>query len=182
LGLATVHGTIEQFGGRIDVHSRPGVGTTFRIYLPLATAAAPGDQQADEQGEAPVEGSERILLVEDEVSVRRLAASFLTRLGYDVVQASNGLDALRLLERQSDVDLIISDVVMPEMSGGELVRRLRERGDETPVIYMSGYADDVMARSGVRRQRVEFIRKPFTQHELAQRVRQTLDRALSRAE
>jgi two-component system, cell cycle sensor histidine kinase and response regulator CckA len=174
LGLAVVHGIVKQSGGNIDVYSEVGVGTTFRIYLPTAqqqTAAAPSSGP-----EAAAQGSETILLVEDEDSVRELATLVLQGCGYTVMTAPEGLAALSLVAScREKIDLLVTDVVMPQMGGRKLAETLVAQNPELKVLFVSGYTDDAVVRHGVLQANVNFLQKPFTPNGLAQKVREVLD-------
>jgi two-component system cell cycle sensor histidine kinase/response regulator CckA len=174
LGLSTVYGIVTQSHGRLRVHSAPGKGTTFEIFFPHAGEAAAAPMPAATKPGA--RGSETVLLVEDDAMVRRLAEATLERAGYRVFTAPSGGDALRLAAgRDGAIDLVVTDVVMPGMPGPELAQRLEASQPGLRVLYMSGYADDTMARHGVSEERVSFLAKPFTPDELARRVRDVLD-------
>jgi two-component system, cell cycle sensor histidine kinase and response regulator CckA len=175
LGLATVYGVVKQSDGYIWVYSEPGQGTTFKIYLPLAAdiVEAPKVQAATP---APVRGSETILLVEDEESVRNLVADFLKTTGHTVLEASDGEEAVRLAKAHSNkIDLLVSDVVMPKLSGRELWNDLRKRLPKLKVLFISGYTDDSVVRHGVIDGDVAFLQKPFTMRALAAKIREVLD-------
>jgi PAS domain S-box-containing protein len=175
LGLATVYGVVKQSDGYIWVYSEPGQGTTFKIYLPLAAdvVESPKVQAATP---APVRGSETILLVEDEESVRNLVADFLKTTGHTVLEASDGEDAVRLAKAHSNkIDLLVSDVVMPKLSGRELWNDLRKRLPTLKVLFISGYTDDSVVRHGVIDGDVAFLQKPFTMRALAAKIREVLD-------
>lgn len=179
LGLSTVYGIVKQSNGQIDVASEPGLGTTFSVYLPASTALV--DPISTETA-IPVAGtgSERILLVEDEDGVRSLAVEILRAAGYHVHEAHNGRDALNLIERVIEpFDLLITDIVMPELGGRQLAEQVQQRFPNIRVMYMSGYTEDAMVRRGVLSSETEFISKPFTADAFKCKVRQILD---SRAE
>ncbi len=178
LGLSMVHGTVRQHGGAIHVRSVVGGGTTFEIYLPQVEAAAETGG-ADETGVAqPATGHETILLVEDEDDVRALAREVLERQGYTVVEASDGAQALQVYEKERErIDLILTDVVMPRMSGREMVDRVRASRPDMRVLYMSGYTADAIVRHGVLDQSMLLLGKPFTPVALIAKIREVLDRA-----
>jgi nitrogen-specific signal transduction histidine kinase/ActR/RegA family two-component response regulator len=176
LGLATVYGIVKQSEGFIWVYSEPGQGATFKIYLPPTGIAIP--VMAPEESMAPesVHGRETILVVEDEAPLRELAADFLRGCGYHVLEAGNGADALDLvLTLNGHLDLLVTDVVMPGMSGRALAERLAERAADTKVLYLSGYTDEAIHRHGVLEAGVAFLQKPFRLADLARRAREILD-------
>ena len=176
LGLSMVHGVVRQHGGAIQVRSVLGGGTTFEIYLPQVEAATEA-ARADEPAARETAGRETILLVEDEDDVRALAREVLERQGYTVLEASDGLQALRHLETGADrIDLVLTDVVMPRMSGRELVDRVRAIRAEMRVLYMSGYTEDAIVRHGVRDSSTVLLGKPFAPADLLAKVREVLDR------
>jgi len=180
LGLATVFGIVQQNGGCIHVESEPGQGTTFRIYFPAVVG-----QEADKSDLAAsntLRGTERILIVEDEEAVRELAVISLEMQGYKVMTATDGKDALRIVRtRGGPIDLVLTDVVMPNISGPELVEKLRLQFPRMKVLFMSGYTDDAVLRRGLSEAYVSFIEKPYTPLALARRVRQVLDSSGSAA-
>jgi two-component system cell cycle sensor histidine kinase/response regulator CckA len=176
LGLATVDGIVKQSGGHITVETILGKGSTFRIFLPRVAATAP-QAEAAPSAIAPLRGRETILLVEDEDVVRELAREALQQGGYTVLEARHPGEALLVAERQEAdaLDLLLTDVVMPHMSGRQLAQRLREKRPNLPVLLMSGYNDDAAVRDGVLQNEYAFLQKPFTPEVLARRVRETLD-------
>jgi CheY-like chemotaxis protein len=175
LGLATVHGIVKQSGGHVWVYSEPGRGTTFKVYIPRSDAAVEPEPPVAARIEMP-RGSETILVVEDEAALRELVHECLETVGYSVIEAAHGLDALALCERpDTRIDLLITDVVMPGLSGRELATRLKELRPEIRVLYMSGYTDDAVVLHGVLAADMAFLQKPFSAEGLAHRVREVLD-------
>jgi GAF domain-containing protein/CheY-like chemotaxis protein len=175
LGLSMVYGLVKQHGGYIGVRSEEGRGTTFEIYLPCATDLDDIREQGPERG-SEARGSETILLVEDEGDVRELAREILEMAGYTVLEAARGDEALRLCrDSASTIDLLLTDVVMPQMSGPELARRLLELRPRTKVVYMSGYTDDALGHHGVLDPDIVLLQKPFTPESLMQHLRLALD-------
>jgi PAS domain S-box-containing protein len=175
LGLSTVYGIVEQHQGAIEVESVLGLGTTFRISLPGARDSA--RVQAPEPAVAgPGRGAETVLLVEDEEAVRKLVCDILAGYGYRVLDAADGRAALALHERHGrDIAMLLTDVVMPQMSGRTLAERLRARQPDLKVLYMSGYTDDVIGNHGVLDSQMAYLQKPFTPDALAHKVREVLD-------
>jgi CheY-like chemotaxis protein len=175
LGLATVHGIVKQLGGDIYVYSELGHGTTFKVYFPHLAANPNLLVAAVEQRETP-RGSETILLAEDDDALRSLGARVLSAFGYNVLVARTGGDALRIVaEYMGHIDLIATDVVMPEMSGGQLVEKVLKVRPAIRVLFMSGYTDDEVMRRGVIDGATAFLQKPFTPDMLAHKVRTVLD-------
>jgi PAS domain S-box-containing protein len=174
LGLATAYGIVKQSGGNIWVYSEPGAGTTFKIYLPRVDAAA-----AEIRGmhaEAGATGNETVLIAEDEDGVRRAAERILERAGYRVLSAADGDAAVRLCEQhQDEIHLLITDVVMPRMSGRDLELRVRALNPRVKVLFMSGYADNAIVHHGVLDPGTRFIGKPFSVAEMRRKVREVLD-------
>ena len=176
LGLATVHGIVSQNRGFIDLESRPGQGTTFRIHLPSCPAGAAALSTAQDPARKDLTGAETILLVEDEPEILNVARRVLERQGYRVLQADSPATALRLAaERVTPVDLLLTDVVMPEMNGRELSLLLADRWPGLRCLFMSGYTAEIIEHRGVLDEGVHFLQKPFTWRELAAKVRQVLD-------
>jgi len=179
LGLSTVYGIVKQSGGYIWVYSEPGKGTTFKVYLPRVEEGVEVSSSAEIPAPAARDGKETILLVEDELAVRELTRMVLSKRGYSVLEALNPADAERLAgSHGSEIHLLLTDVVMPGMSGRELAKRLTARHRNLRVLYMSGYTDNVIAEDGTLEEGVAFLEKPFTPQVLAQKVRETLDRAV----
>ena len=176
LGLSTVYGIVKQSGGYIWVYSEPGEGSVFKVYLPQARVASQPDEPASELVTAPARGSETILVIEDEHVVRKLACRGLRDHGYRVVEAPNGAQALRYIrEHPQVVDLVISDVVMPEMGGRELGRRLATLDPDLQILYMSGYTGEDVVQRGLLDPGAPFQQKPFTPVGLALKIRAMLD-------
>ena len=178
LGLSVVLGIIQQSGGYIDVESKPGVGTKFRIHLPAVQGVADGLVQSVRS--QLIKGSETVLLVEDEEPVRNITTRLLETLGYRVLEAENGQDALRLFNvGREKIDLLLTDVVMPDMSGREVAEALQSLDPDLRVLFHSGYTDDTVVRRGILRAEVAFLKKPFTLDSLARKVREVLDRPMA---
>jgi PAS domain S-box-containing protein len=173
LGLSTVYGIVKQSGGYILVDSHIGQGTTFRIYLPRVeeAAEATGQVQAKQTQKG---GCETVLLVEDEESVRQLVRELLEAQGYQILEAENGEEALRIAGTHSEIDLLITDVVMPGMSGRELTSRLCASHPHTKLLYLSGYTEDAIVHEGVLDPGTAFLQKPFTLQTLSRKVREVL--------
>lgn len=172
LGLSTVYGIIKQMEGNIYVYSEEGKGTTFKIYLPYFKGET--EPLKEEEREVP-EGSETILVIEDEKPVRELVCEMLRRKGYKVIEASGPEEATLLAEsHKGPIHLVLTDVVMPGVSGVKLFERIKDLHPETKVLYMSGYTENVIAHHGVLMEGIEFIQKPFTMEGLARKVRTIL--------
>jgi two-component system, cell cycle sensor histidine kinase and response regulator CckA len=170
LGLSIAYGIVRQNGGVVRVSSEPGQGTTVRVYLPKAE---PEEIEAEQP--AALRGDETVLVVEDEDGVRELVRQILVEHGHAVLTARHGRDALQLADRyERPIDLLVTDVVMPEMGGGELVERLTNRRPDLKVLYISGYTNDEVLRRGVHGAETHFLHKPFTSEVLMRRVRNVL--------
>jgi PAS domain S-box-containing protein len=176
LGLSTVYGIVKQSGGNIWVYSEPGGGTTFKIYLPRVEEA-PEEISAPKQVPAKsYRGSETILLVEDEEIVRKVAKRILSGKGYKILEAGNGEDAIKLSEKYKEpLHLIITDVIMPGISGKEMANRLLASRPGVKVLFISGYTDNAIVHHGVLEKGTNFIQKPFTEESLTAKVRKVLD-------
>jgi CheY-like chemotaxis protein len=174
LGLSTVYGIVKQSNGYVFVQSEVGAGTTFYVYLPrveeCAEEASPAKVPQNETG-----GSETVLLVEDEESVRELVRVTLTSRGYNVLEAENGECGLHLAEDfKGHIDILVTDVVMPGMGGRELAKKLLSLRPEISVLYLSGYTEDTVVTQGALGPRTAFLQKPFTLQNLAKKVREVL--------
>jgi CheY-like chemotaxis protein len=176
LGLSTVYGIVQQSGGFVAVESEPGRGAAFRVYLPRLEGDPVPVQPEHEPEQTLAQGSETVLLVEDEAVVRDLLHEVLETAGYVVLEAHDGIHALELAEgHPSAIDLLLTDVVMPKMSGRELAERFRAQRPGAKVLYTSGYTDGVIGENGVLEAGTEFLQKPFSFAELTQKVRNVLD-------
>ena len=175
LGLSTVFGIVKQSGGFIYVYSEPGEGTTFKIYLPRSEEEAVTVRKKL-LTEEELRGKETVLVVEDEEGVRNIAVRSLRKYGYKVLEAENGgAGYLKCKSSEKPVDLIITDVVMPEMSGAEFIKSVKEFWPEVKVLYMSGYTHDVIAKKGIIDSKVAFLHKPFEPLNILQKVREVLN-------
>ncbi len=174
LGLATVYGIVQQSGGSISVYSEPGEGTTFKVFLPrVGEPASVCEAPAEKSNE--LRGSETVLLVEDEEAVRNMASEILHSNGYHVLGAGNGHEALKVSEQHAGaIQLMVTDVVMPQLGGRELAEKLASKRPEMRVLYMSGYTDDAIVHHGVLDGRAAFLEKPFTPDALALKIREVL--------
>jgi two-component system cell cycle sensor histidine kinase/response regulator CckA len=175
LGLSTVYGIVKQSGGFIFADSKVGEGTRFVIYLPVhrEDAAAAKARRVDKGKKDELWGSGTVLLVEDEATVRGVAERALTRHGYTVITADNGEDALEVLARGEEIDLLISDVVMPGMDGPTMVKQARQDRPDLKILFMSGYAEEQLRKS-INVENVGFLPKPFSVQELAEAAKRAI--------
>jgi CheY-like chemotaxis protein len=174
LGLATVFGIMQQSGGNIKVDSEPGIGTTFSVYLPRTDEAGENKRDYLSPVLGALEGSETILLVEDEEQVRTLVRAILQSYGYQVIEAQTGGDALLVSEKHAGaIDLLLTDVIMPHISGPQLAQRLGRL--VAKVLYMTGYTEDSMVRQGLIDSSVALLQKPITPEALVRKIREVLD-------
>jgi CheY-like chemotaxis protein len=174
LGLSTVFGIVQQCGGSVWVYSEPGRGTAFKVYLPRVDA--PLDSSGLSTAPTMLRGTETILLVEDDDRVRAVALGILRKHGYKVVEASNPGEALlRCEDHPGDIHLLLTDVVMPQMSGPELAKRLAKARPHMKILCMSGYTDDAVVRHGALEAGIAFLQKPFTPPTLTAKIRSVLD-------
>ncbi len=178
LGLSTVYGIIKQSGGGVGVYSEPGKGTSFKIYFPRVMEKI-GLKKATKPHIQSIQGTEAILVVEDYDLVREMVANSLKTLGYSILEAKNGEDALRYFkkERKQSIDLIVTDIVMPQMSGGEFIKKLRGKDINTKVLLISGYTDNSIVHHGILDEGIPYLQKPFTMNDLGKKVREVLDSA-----
>jgi PAS domain S-box-containing protein len=175
LGLSTVYGAVKQSGGNVWVYSEPRQGTTFKIYLPRVDEPLEAPAKKLTRGKMP-HGHETILVVEDEEEVRKLAVGILGRYGYRVLEASHGGEALQICEQcKEPIHLLMSDVVMPGMSGPDFARRLKYFYPEIKVLFMSGYTDNALSQNGLLDEAVFFLQKPFSVEKLTGKIREVLD-------
>jgi PAS domain S-box-containing protein len=174
LGLATAYGVVKQSGGFIYVYSEVGHGTTFKVYLPKVTADV--DEEIAEKPAAAPSGNETILFVEDEESVRELVREYLTGIGHRVLEACDGVQALEIAAaHKGTIDILVTDVVMPHLSGRELASRITSERPNVKVLFISGYTDDSIFRHGVLEGGVAYLQKPFNLKSIAQKIREVLD-------
>lgn len=175
LGLATVYGIVKQNNGFINVYSEPGEGTTFRIYLPKYDGTVAKAAREDTQ-ELPLAQGETVLLVEDDVPILKFCTTMLESLGYSVLCSDSPGKAIELSrDCGHEIDLLITDVVMPEMNGRDLSELVKEEYPELKVLFISGYTANVIAHRGVLNEGVNFIPKPFSKSEMSKKVREVLD-------
>jgi two-component system, cell cycle sensor histidine kinase and response regulator CckA len=179
LGLATVYGIVKQSGGFIWVYSEPGMGTAFKIYFPRVQSVTRRLPACESSGETiNLLGHETLLVVEDENAVRQPACEFLRQNGYTVIEARDGLQAVEVAEKHHGrIDLMITDVVMPGMSGGQLAELLAEKYADMKVLFMSGYSEKVVLRHKILDVQTNFLPKPFTLKSLGAKIREVLGKA-----
>ena len=180
LGLATCHGILKQSNGHISVYSEVARGTTFKIYLPqVEQQIVPAASEA-KSGDLP-RGTETVLLAEDDPSLLKMSATLLRRLGYTVLTAANGLEALGLKNQKNvgHIDLLLTDVVMPHMSGTELADRIGSIFPETKILFTSAYTENAIIHQGILREGMTLLQKPFSPSALANKVREVLDQTSS---
>ena len=178
LGLSTVYGIVKQHGGHLQIESAPGKGSTFRIYLPRTEEANGVKTNGAGEAREVQRGHETILVAEDDEAVRKMACLVLERQGYRVESAGSGLGCLALVNGDGKrIDLLLTDIVMADMNGRALYTQLSEKVPGLKVIYMSGYADDVITDRGVLDPSIHFIQKPFAPQVLSRKVREVLDAA-----
>jgi signal transduction histidine kinase/CheY-like chemotaxis protein len=178
LGLATVYGIVKQSGGHVWVYSEVGRGTTFKVYLPQACGEADALESQSQSMTIP-RGMETVLLVEDDLQVSKFAAQVLGELGYRVIVASNGTEALEVASSaRAEINLVLTDVVMPKMGGKQLADELRSLTPDVKVLFISGYTQDAIVNHGILDPGIAFLHKPFTPGELARKVRQALDEGI----
>jgi CheY-like chemotaxis protein len=177
LGLATVYGIVQQMEGSIWVYSEPGKGTTFKIFFPLVQEGAACEAEIAEE-KVPAGGQETILLAEDEEGVRKFVRSMLEKQGYTVLAAANTDEALAIAAQNQDaIELLLTDVIMPQMNGTELAERIQAWKPGLNVLFMSGYTDRAMRLQDRLAKNAAFIQKPFTPNALAEKVRGILGKA-----
>ena len=175
LGLATVYGIVKQHGGNVEVYSEIGVGTIFKVYFPLVRAKAEIITRSSPLINLP-RGTETVFIVEDELLVRKIAIKILTRLGYKVMSVDDGVHALSDIKKSAiQIDLLLTDVVMPNMNGRELAEKVQMEYPEMKVLFTSGYTENVIAHHGILDEGLNFIGKPYTPQALAEKVRKVLD-------
>jgi len=176
LGLATVYGIVKQHRGFVWAYSEVRMGTVFKIYLPSLEAQGQIERRASPRTDIIARGSETVLLVEDEQAVRRATAEFLGRQGYTVMEAKDGVDALSLMKDYgSTLHLLVTDVVMPNMSGGQLAKELKRLRPEISILFVSGYAGKTVLDHRVFDVETNFLQKPYTLKQLSGKIREALD-------
>jgi signal transduction histidine kinase/ActR/RegA family two-component response regulator len=175
LGLSTVHGIVKQSGGTIDVYSRPGKGTSFRLYLPKVEG---GDEppKAHRDISPSTRGTETVLIVEDEEALLALISKIIKRHGYKVLEGTGGRDALRASQQhKGTIHLLVTDVIMPNVSGRDLAGQLLQSRPDMQILFMSGYTHNAFVHNGMADEKINFIQKPFSMRDLALKIREVLD-------
>jgi CheY-like chemotaxis protein len=175
LGLSTVYGIVKQSGGNINVYSEPGKGTAFKLYFPRVEAPAEAVVKKETKAQLP-KGTETILVVEDNEALRELTSRILQNLGYEVVSAANGEEAFLVYQtKKKKVDLVLTDIILPKMSGAELATLFKDFCPQAKTIFMSGYTEYSVLQNDILKQGIPFLSKPFEPMILAQKVREVLD-------
>jgi len=176
LGLATVYGIVKQNHGFINVYSEPGIGSVFTIYLPVQEGELQ-HRNSETFAKSLCQGKERILLVEDEVAILNMMKRMLQRMGYSLISTSSPAEAVKMARDSVErIDLLISDIIMPEMNGKDLAERIKRIYPEIRILFMSGYTADVIAHHGILEEGVCFIQKPFSRDQLAEKLKLTLEK------
>ena len=177
MGLATCFGIVKQSNGHIWVYSEPGQGTTLKIYLPRVSEAETAASFGKRLDQLPT-GTETILLVEDEASLRDLSSRILQIQGYTILEAANGDEALRVISKhgENNIDLVVTDVVMPQMGGTVLADKLKILRPNIKILFTSGYTDKTIVNYGVLEEGIDFLQKPFALDVLVRKVREVLDK------
>jgi two-component system, cell cycle sensor histidine kinase and response regulator CckA len=175
LGLSTVYGIVKQHSGDITVQSNPGAGTTFSIYLPQTLGEIPQQVNTEMKCVPGTQMTATVLVVEDDVTLRKLVCCMLKAIGYQSITAKNGRDAISIISQNDNIDLLLTDIIMPKMNGTELADRVQAIRPELKVLFMSGYTENVLSQRGKINQQINFLRKPFTVNSLHHKIRETLD-------
>ena len=172
--MATVYGIVKQNGGFINIYSELGKGASFKIYIPRMIDSGEEEERTEEA--PPSVRSGRVLLVEDDDMVRKMTAAILEKIGYSVIQSETPMEALTFCEKETaSIDLLITDVVMPQMSGTELTDKIRKIKPGLKVLFMSGYTENVIVRQGVLKEGIHFVQKPFSMNDFARKVREAME-------